>query len=296
MTTKVEKSCTRCFTEKRPKDFLDDSPTCKDCSMRVVTVDSIKDFQVCSLFYDYRYNKSQSEPTNNRTIMAQRFRNTFIRVLNFYLYKKQSGIEPSYNALVNRWQRLWFPKEMDAYDMLVEKHTISHGNLAKYSNIAVQSLKQFHEDFSSVKIDPMLIQEEYMVPIGSEVILSGTIDFMYRQNGEYNVVMWTTEKKRLSLASLQMEFAALKLAYDHRRTHTDKVNYHFYDLGSERPGLVKVNHEDIMTGVLEFWSNEMLNQKYVPRRGQTAYCKGCPFDDQCKSFSFNANQQLKAIG
>lgn len=283
---KVEKPCLRCGVEKRPKDFLDENPVCKDCAMVTVSIDAIKDFQVCSLFYDYRYNKHLNEPTNNRDIMAERFRNTIIRAANFFFYKKQSGVPTSYNALVNRWERLWFPKDMDAYDLMLEQHTISHGNLVQYSNIAVQSLKRLYEDFEDKTIQPLLIKEEYNVPLHRDVILNGDIDLTYRQGDQYTAIHWSTGQRKPGLATFQMELAALKLAYQHRDHSNRRVNYAIYDLGSESPGMIKIPESDIMSGVIEFWSKEMLDQKYVPRRGYTAYCKGCPFDAACREFEF----------
>ena len=283
----VLRVCGRCGIEKRPKEYLSlDHKNCKDCSMTVVTVDAIKDFQVCSLFYDYRFNQKIHEPVNNRVIMADRFHETLSRVAAFFFYKKQSGITPSYNAIVNRWERLWFPKDMDAYDLALEQHTVSHGNLAHYSNIAVMGLKKLYEDFESMDIQPMLIDEDFSVPVGPEVILDGKFDLVYRDNGVYNVVKWSTKKKKPNPESMQMEFASLKLAYDHRKPPGQNVKYHIYDLGSDNPGNTPVNMMGNDSGLIKFWSEQIREQEYVPRRGYTAYCKGCPFDEECASFSF----------
>lgn len=285
MTVKLT-ICNRCGVEKRPKDFLGDRTRCKSCSMSTLTVDSIKDFQVCSLFYDYRYNQELYEPKNNRVVMANNFNETLTRVISFLLYKKQSGVTPSYNAIVNRWQRLWFPKDMDAYDLAVERHTVSHGNLTQYSTKAVVGLKQLYDDFDSDKIEPILINEHYSVPITPEIILEGIIDLIYRVGDRYHVVMWSTKQKKPNPNSLQMEISGLKLAVENRSIPQDNITYHMYDVGSDKPGFITIEDELLDSSLVTYWGRQTVEGEYVPRRGYTAYCKGCPFDEQCKEFSF----------
>ncbi len=281
-----ERTCTRCDVEKRPKDFLGDNEVCKDCAMTRLTVQAIKDYQVCSLFYSYRYHDKEYEPMNNRVLMADRFHDVLTRVVAFFFYKKQSGVTPSYNAIVNRWERLWFPKEMDAYDLAIEQHTISHGNLAQYSNVAVMGLKKLYEDFESADIQPMLINEDFSVPIASDVILDGNLDLVYRIGGEYHVIRWSTTQKKPSLANLQMEFAGTRLAWNHRSPAGLKVKYAVYDLGSDSPGRMDFDIDSVPRGLIEYWADQAKLGEFVPRRGYTAYCKGCPFDVPCKGFSF----------
>lgn len=254
--------------------------------MTRLTVESIKDYQVCSLFYSYRYQDKEYEPMNNRVIMADRFHETLSRVVAFFFYKKQSGVTPSYNAIINRWERLWFPKNMDAYDLAIEQHTVSHGNLSSYSTKAVEGLRKLYEDFGSTDIQPMLIDEDFSVPIRSDIILDGKLDLVYRENGQYTVVRWSTEGRKPTPSHLQMEFAGIKLAYDHRKPVGQKVNYKIYDLGSDNPGFVDVDIDTIPDGLIEYWADQVREGDYVPRRGYTAYCKGCPFDEPCKGFSF----------
>jgi hypothetical protein len=281
-----ERTCVRCDVEKRPKDYLGDNDVCKDCAMTRLTVQAIKDYQVCSLFYSYRYEDKEYEPLNNRVLMADRFHETLTRVVAFFFYKKQSGVTPSYNAIINRWERLWFPKDMDAYDVAVEQHTVSHGNLTQYSTQAAKGLLKLYEDFEDKSIQPILIDEDYSVPIRSDIILDGTLDLVYRIDGEYHVIKWVTTQKRPTMPSLVMEFAGTRAAYDHRKPAGQKVNYAIYDLGSDNPGRVDYDMTDVPAGMIEYWAEQAKLGEFVPRRGYTAYCKGCPFDIPCKGFSF----------
>lgn len=254
--------------------------------MRTLQIEAIKDYQVCELFYDYRYEKAEPEAILGRELMAQRFENTLKRVASFFFYKKQGLITPSYNALLSRWQKLWFPKGLDAYDLSLEQHESAHGNLASYSTAAAATLLQFHEDFADTTAEPVMIDEKYLVPLGDGVRLEGSIDLVLRQKDKYKVIKWSGRQKRPPAASLNMDFAALKWAFEYRNESRRRVSYGLYDLASTRPGFVPVHPSDDDVNALMFWANDIQdNDLYVPRRGFTAYCRGCAFDTQCAKWN-----------
>jgi hypothetical protein len=259
----------------------------KEEEVLTLTVPQIKDYMVCELFYNYRYQEKLYERVVGRELMAQRFESTLKKVVSFFFYKKQANITPSYNALLNRWEKLWFPKDMTAYDIAVEQHEIAHNNMLSFSNIAAVSLERFYNDFAKDEGVPMLIDESYLVPLGDKVRLRGSMDLVLRSKGNYKVIKWSARtRKPGGMNSLMLEFAGQRIAYDHRNNESPRpVRFTLYNL-HENPGFQTVEqpNSDEMKALI-YWAKEMRdNEHYVPRRGYTAYCKSCPFDLPCANF------------
>lgn len=255
-----------------------------------LTVEGVKDFSACARFYDYRHRDEEYEPITAQKLMAERFHNIFTRVVSFFFYKKQSGVTPSYNALLNRWERLWFPKDFDPSDLLLEQNNVVHGNIASYSNIAALGLMKLYEDFGDLDIIPLLIDEKYVIPILETESLSvrfqGTLDLVLRKDNLYEVYTWSTDKRRPSVNSLAMDLAATKMAFDYRSPKFSNATYKVYDLGSSSPGSFDVNPHDLPSDALEYWIQEIVEEDIFPsRRGLSSYCKGCPFDAQCANWN-----------
>lgn len=245
-----------------------------------LTIEAIKDFQVCERFYDYRYNDHESESILGRELFAQRFENTLKRVASFYFYKRQAEITPSYTALLNRWEKLWFPKDMDAYDLAIEQQDINHGNLSSYSNAAAASLEQFHNIFSKDKSDPILIDEPFTLTVGKYTRIEGRIDLMLRDKRRTRVLKWTG--RRRSINALILDFAAMKMAIENREVRPVGLEFGLYDLSSVKGKYEQFEVAQTDVDSLRYWANEIANKdKFVPRRGLTSYCKNCPFDKQC---------------
>lgn len=255
-------------------------------NMLTTTVDAIKDYQVCARYYKYLYLDDLFVPSNPREILYQQFETSLKKIASFYFYKRQAGVIPSYNSLINRWEKIWFPKNMDALDMAVRKNEVMHGNLASMSNTAAVSLIKFHEDFSNKSIDPLLIDETFLVQIDNNIRLLGSFDLILRDRDEYKVIMWCGRKRRPAINSLLLDFAALRVAFEHRNKGKKlSVKYYLYDLGTAKPGFVEFHPTDNDVNVLMYWLRELYyDECHVPRRGLTAYCKGCPFDSPCEKF------------
>ena len=257
-------------------------------NLQVLTVDAIRDYHVCELFYKYRYKDQLIEPIDYHRLMVDKFHSTLSKVASYFFYKRQSGTNVSYRSLVNRWEKLWFPKEMDAYDMAVEQHSINHGNLASYSNVAIAAIEAFYNDFSEDPGMPMSIREPFLTPIRSDIHLEGEIDLVLRYpNKRVKVIKWSNNNRNANFNFMGMEFSALKFAINHRMGMDTNATYHLYDLGSANRGFIELPQpsEDDMRALL-FWASQISSaERYVPRRGFTAYCRGCPFDKECKEFS-----------
>ena len=260
--------------------------------MDIITVDGIKDFQTCALLYDFRHLQDRWEPIARQEELNIRFENTLRKILAFFFYKKQSGILPSVSSLLNRWEKQWFPKDVTAYDIAVEQHDASGTNMASMSSEAVRTLLRFYDDFSEdINVDPLLINEEFSVPLSKSIRLEGTFDLVLRYSkNHYRVIKWVTSRKRIPISSLMMDMAAMKYAFDYRNQdkfeYQPTVEYGVYDLAvSAKWGFNELEVTQADVNALKYWANSAVaSEIFVPRRGLTHYCKTCPFDSPCKEF------------
>ena len=252
--------------------------------MLTLSVQAIHDYQVCELFYNYRYRENLPEKVRSRQIITDRFEATMKRVASFFFYKKQAGTVPSYTALLNRWERLWFPKDITAYDLAVEQHDFVHGNLISYSNSAASILEQFHNIFANDTRDPVLIDETFLIPLGRDIRLEGSFDLVLRdKTGKFDIIKWHTRHLR---ANSVLHMAAQRIAFEHRNSVRMPAEYSLYGLArtGKFHSIDQPSPEDI--AALRYWAARIRDKdSYVPRRGWTAYCRGCPFDIPCSEFS-----------
>lgn len=254
-----------------------------------LTVKDIKDYQTCALLYAYRNVNPIYEYIPNHMLMDGRFESALKNVLTFYFHKKQSGSQPTFDYLVKKWEKLWFPKDTLVADIMLGKHNSTNYSLAKASNIAVQGLQGMYETFSQDYSIPLLIDEPFSVALGKTSTLNGVFDLVMRsKEGKFTVYKWGANIKKAKLSALQMDFAALKYSFDYRNSDREigDVDYVFFDLSLPSPKPVKMepNSEDVDS--LKFWAKSILtDETYAPRRGLTTYCKECPFDSPCSKFS-----------
>lgn len=278
-----EKACRKCRMIFLSEE-LDAEKLCPDCAIKLLTVESIKDFQVCELYYKYKYRDQIEVPIYSRELMVEKFHNTLKRVASFFFYKKQAESVPSYNAILNRWEKLWFPKNITAYDMAVEQHEITRNNMASYSNIAAASLERFHQDFSIDKADPIMIDQAYTITLDDQSRLIGNIDLVLRHQDRYRVMKWVGSRKK---DALSLDLAAMKFAFEYRHDVVPgNVEYVCYNITSAHSPYVDVPQPTSAdVNALLYWAQEVVStDTFVPRRGFTAYCKNCPFDRPCFEF------------
>lgn len=254
-----------------------------------LSVDAIKDYQTCALLYDFRHLQNRYEPIARGDELSVRFENTMRSIVSFFFYKKQAGIVPSVSAIINRWEKNWFPKDMTPYDLAVEQHDILNGNLASFSSEGIRSLLRFYDDFAEdIENDPLLINEDFIIPLNGEIKLTGTFDLVLRnKRNVYTVIKWSTSTKKVPASSMNMEFAALKMAFKYRNDNRPmNVRYGYYDLVSAgKFGFHEVEVPDADLNSLTYWAEDAVsNQIFAPRRGLTSYCRGCPFDTPCRDF------------
>jgi hypothetical protein len=111
--------------------------------MKLLTIESIKDYETCALLYNYRHQEKLAETIPSRELFSLKFENTIKSVINFFFYKKQAGVTPSYSSLLNRWEKLWFPKDTTAYDLIHEQHESFYGNTSSLTSKAAAALLDF---------------------------------------------------------------------------------------------------------------------------------------------------------
>jgi len=275
-----------CKSCKLPAEQLDSEKHCRKCGVLTLSVDAIRDFQVCELYYKYKYEEERHIPIRSRDLMIEKFENTLKKVASFFFYKKQAGTVPSYTAILNRWEKLWFPKNMTAYDMAVQQHEAAHANLASYSNAAAASLERFHNEFADSQAVPIMIDEPYVVPIRNDLRIEGSLDLVLRYEDEYHIFKWVDKNKR-KVDSLMLDIGAMRLAFEYRNEFPRRATYWCYDLSTsnnpyfdiEQPTKADMN-------ALIYWARGIADADvFVPRRSFTTYCKTCPFDKPCAEFS-----------
>lgn len=266
-----------------------------------INAQSLRDYQVCERYYDYKYNEQVGvkSPQLTREKVGERYSETIRTIANFFFYKKQAFSEPSYDALLNRWQKLWFKPDTAMTDFATTSTTINYNSETSYTSLAAHLLLLFHEEFSNrPELEVVLIDEPFTVPINDKVALEGTFDLVLRQklddgSYEYLIYKWITDDLNRPLNYWVFDFTMMDYAFKYRDASKNikKVRFFTWYFGgntSKASKEILVESEDFAT--LNFWCKDLADKKlFVPRRGLTAYCKGCVYDRICESWSFKNN-------
>lgn len=266
--------------------------------MRTLTVDGIKDFQICERLYDYRHNDKLFERVYSRDILSTKFEATIKNIIYYFWFKKQGGVTPSYSSLLNRWEKLWFPKDTDAYDIAIDQHESHYGNMASFTSKAAAALLKFHESYCDSDLIPIGISESYIAVINHDIKIDDKFDLIYRKDGRNYVVKFLFNYKSKNSFMYQVDFTCMYLGF--KLQHPGQLantKFGYIDFVSNDINFVEyeVNQEDVDS--LAFWCN-MINEKevFVPRRGLTSYCKKCPFDEPCSKFKFTQPASISVKG
>lgn len=254
--------------------------------MKELNIDSIKDYQICALLYNYRHEEKLPEKVQSRDLISIRFENTLKSVANYFFYKKQGGIVPSYSSLLNRWEKLWFNKDTTAYDLIHEQHESFYGNTASLTSKAAGALLEFHNKHSETNDIPISIDQQFYLPVEKTVKINSNFDLILFSNGEYFVYKWVFNFRNAHSSLYQMDFTVLHQAFKHK--FPDKINqarFGYYDLLSSSQEFCEYHIDKEDYKALKYWCATIEeDKKYVPRRGLTAYCKKCPFDKPCSKW------------
>lgn len=252
-----------------------------------VTNKSIKDYQTCSLLYNYRHNQQLPETIGGREILSERFENIIKDIVYFFFYKKQGGYTPSYSSLLNRWEKTWFSKNVSSYDIITEQHESAYGNNASLTAKAASVLLNFHETFSNTASIPIAINEDYIFPVTKNTKVKDKFDVVLFEDNKYYIMKLLFNYKTSHHYMYQVDFTSAYAAFCYR--NPNKVPFAqmgYCDLNAQNVNFTKyeITQEDLET--LGFWCDEMaVNKIYAPRRGLTWYCKQCPYDKPCSKWT-----------
>jgi len=261
--------------------------------MQKVTSKQLKDFQICARLYDYRHVDQLPEKILGRDLYSQKFENTIKSIVNFYFYKKQSGAAPSYASLLNRWEKLWYPKNTTAQDIAQEQHESAYGNNASLTTKAAAALLGVIENFADTAIIPMAIDEDFFVSINNPITIYDSFDLIYSLNETIYVVKWVFNTKFKKEYLYTTDFAILNLGYSNRYGQKiKKTKFGYYDLLNSKSNFTEFETKKEDIDVLKAWCNQLKEEKFfLPKRGMISYCASCPFDSPCSKWNINKAQE-----
>lgn len=254
--------------------------------MLQLNISQLKDFQTCERLYDFRHVQKMPETIGNRQLLSSKFESTIKSIVHYFFYKKQAGITPSYASLLNRWEKLWFPKEASAFDIIYEQHETLYGNGASLTTKAAAVLLELIENFGAQDIIPIGIDEEFIAPITTMVAIKDKFDLIYSQNGKIYVVKWLFNHKLKYEDTYIVDFSVMNIGYMNRfpdKIHKTKFGY--FDLLNQKPEFTEFTIEQEDIEALKYWCQSLSEETVFPsRRGLTAYCKACPYDKPCSKW------------
>jgi len=257
--------------------------------MLQLTVKSIKDFQTCERLYDYRYNDDNldTEKIYSRDLFSIKFENTIKTILSYFWYKKQAGITPSYASLLNRWEKLWFPKGSDFYDVATEQHESAYGNTASLTSKAASVLLNVYETYSEKDLIPIAISEEYLAIPNKNSSVSDVYDIVYSDGKNTYVIKYLFNYKSKNSYMYQVDFSTMWMGFYNRyRERISSTKFGYIDLLSSNVSFqeYEITSEDI--DALQYWCDTIVDKDvFVPRRGMTPYCSKCPYDEPCSKWT-----------
>jgi len=262
-----------------------------------ITLQQLKDFQTCERLYDFRHNEQMPETIGGRQLLSSKFESTLKSIVHYFFYKKQAGVTPSYASLLNRWEKLWFPKDSSPFDIIYEQHETLYGNTASLTSKAAAVLLELIENFGEQDIIPIGIDEEYVVPITDNVAVKDRFDLIYSKNKKIHVVKWVFNHKLKYESSYVFDFAVMNTAFTNK--FPDKKNrttFGYFDLMNQKSDFTEFNIESADLDALKYWCDSLYEEKVFPsRRGLTSYCKSCPFDKPCSKWvAWEKKEQINA--
>jgi hypothetical protein len=224
-----------------------------------------------------------SETIHSRDLISTRFENTIKSIINYFFYKKQGGLVPSYSSLLNRWEKLWFSKDVTSYDIIHEQHESFYGNTASLTSRAAAVLLEFYNVHGESNAIPLAIDESFHLPVDKHSKVKGKFDLITFDGSNYLVYKWVFNFRSSHSSLYQMDFAVLHDAFKHKfNTEINKAKFGYYDLASSSQKFI-VEKDD--SQALKYWCATIEeDNKFAPRRGLTSYCKKCPFDAPCSKW------------
>lgn len=255
--------------------------------MPFINVNAVKDFQTCERLYDYRHLEKMPEKIYSRDIYTEKFETTIKNIIYFFLFKKQGGIVPSYASLLNRWEKMWFPKDTTSYDIITEQHESAYGNIASLTTKAASALLMFYEEYAEAKIIPMAISEDYIVPGKKGYNIEDKFDAIIYDGNSYLIVKILFNYKQSNKSVYQTDFSAMYRGFANRYpSKMQDAKFGYIDILSPNVKFLEfpLNQGDIKS--FDYWFDKIQTTKVLaPKRGLIPYCKKCPFDKPCSQWN-----------
>ena len=260
-----------------------------------ISIQQLKDFQTCERLYDFRYNEKLPETIGSRTLNTIKFENTIKSIVHYFFYKKQAGITPSYSSLLNRWEKLWFPKDSSSYDIIYEQHETLYGNMASLTTKAASVLMELIENFGDSNLIPIGIDEDFIAPITSRVAVKDKFDLIYFKDGTVHVLKWMFNYKLKYQHTYMVDFSIMNVGYQNKfgnKVHEAKFGY--FDLLNQKSYFNEFIVEQGDIEAVKYWCDSIVDEETFPsRRGLTSYCKVCPYDKPCSKWTSWNNKENK---
>lgn len=254
--------------------------------MGIISVNSIKDFQMCERLYDYRHKQNIPEKIYARDIHTEKFESTIRGIMCFFFFKKQGGIIPSYASLLNRWEKNWFPKNTNSYDIVTEQHETAYGNTASLTAKAAGIILLFHEMYADSPYIPVAISEDYNLPKG-KLNIEDKFDIIFVHNKKYLVTKFIFNYRLSNRDLYRTDFCTLYQAYLNRHPERfHNARFGFIDPLSQDIGFNEFQLRDEDLNYFDYWCDKIEKTDIlVPKRGLIPYCKKCPFDEPCSNWN-----------
>lgn len=254
--------------------------------MLKLTVNSIKDFQVCERLYDYRHIQGIPEKVYARDIHTEKFESTIKSIIYFFFFKKQGGVVPSYASLLNRWEKLWFPKETNSYDIVTEQHETAYGNISSLTSKAAGILLLFHETYANSPFIPVAISEQYNLP-KNKLNIEDTFDIILYKDKQYYITKFLFNYKFSNRDLYRTDFCVLYQAYQNRHPkRMQDAKFGFIDPMNQNINFNEFQIRDEDINYFNYWCDKISKTEIlIPKRGLIPYCKKCPFDEPCSNWN-----------
>lgn len=258
------------------------------------TIDSLRDFQACSLYYEFKHVKGM-EPKESQVKKTQGlFKENLISIVNFFFFKKLAYQEPSYKALEHKWEKKWI-KDTDPVDAVTKRTSATNAYPSDpwYTTKATAALREFHRWFSDKpNLEVVLIDEPFTVALTKEVALTGTLDLVLRNKKpdgsyKYHIYTWSVNMGNKSPDYWATHFTSVDYAFRYRNKFDPSldVSYYLWDFTDPKPGVRSFLIEVKDHALLKRWADDLAKaEQYYPIRGLSGYCRGCKYDKPCRAW------------
>lgn len=262
-----------------------------------ITTQQLKDFQTCGRLYDFRHLQNTPETIGARALNSIKFENTLKSIVHYFFYKKQAGITPSYSSLLNRWEKLWFPKDTSTHDIVYEQHETLYGNTASLTSKAASVLLDLISNFGESDLIPMGIDEDFIAPVTSQVAIKDKFDLIFYKDNQIYVLKWMFNYKLKYEHTYVVDFSIMNIGYENKfGSKINQTKFGYFDLLNQKSDFNEFKVEAGDLEAVKYWCDSLVEEKIFPsRRGLTSYCKVCPYDKPCSKWTaWNKKEALNA--